>query len=489
MTIRQPPQADDLALLTDLYQLTMALGYWKVGRGEERAVFHHFFRENPFRGSYAVAAGLADVIEYLNNLKFSNTAIEYLASLTGNDGQRLFPNEFLTYLRNLEFACDVDGIPEGTVVFAQEPLIRVCGSILQCQIVESALLNFVNFQTLVATKAARICEAAAGDAVIEFGLRRAQGMNGALAASRAAYLGGCVATSNVLAGKRFSIPVRGTHAHSWVMSFDDEAESFNQYADALPNNCIFLVDTFDTVRGVRRAIATGHRLREQGHEMAGIRLDSGDLAYLSIESRRLLDEAGFPDAAIVASNDLDEQMIHDLKQQGAKINVWGVGTKLATAYDQPALGGVYKLTAIRKPSGDWQHRVKLSEQPIKVTTPGILQIRRFRRQDTLIADMIYDELTGIAEPTQIVKTKDATPECRINVTSEYDDLLVPIFRQGTKVYQSPALDESRMLVKSQLRSLHPGVRRLRNPNEYPVGLEANLFELKTRLTREVRNGI
>jgi nicotinate phosphoribosyltransferase len=479
---------DDLALLTDLYQLTMAYGYWKTGRSEEEAAFHQFFRENPFQGGYAVAAGLADVVDYLDNLRFSNESLEYLATLTGNDEQRLFPDTFLSYLRELEFACDVDAIPEGTVVFAQEPLVRVKGPILQCQIIESAILNFVNFQTLVATKAARICEAAAGDAVIEFGLRRAQGMNGSLAASRAAYIGGCSATSNVLAGRLFSIPVKGTHAHSWVMSFDDEAESFARYAEAMPNNCVFLVDTFDTLNGVRLAIETGHRLRDQGHEMVGIRLDSGDLAYLSIEARRLLDEAGFPNASIVASNDLDEQIIQDLKQQGAKINVWGVGTKLATAYDQPALGGVYKLTAIRQDDGEWRHRIKLSEQAIKVTTPGILQVRRFRQGDALVADMIYDELAGIQESTHIVDPKDATRRRSVDARYEYEDLLLPVFRRGKNVLDPPALTKSRERVKAQLLALHPSVRRLMNPHKYPVGLELALFELKSKLIRDAREG-
>jgi nicotinate phosphoribosyltransferase len=297
--------------------------------------------------------------------------LEFLATLTGDDGKPLFESAFLEYLRALRFTCDVDAIPEGTVAFPHEPLLRITGPILQCQLLETALLNLINFQSLIATKAARVCLATQGEPVLEFGLRRAQGLDGGLAASRAAYIGGCAATSNVLAGKTFDIPVRGTHAHSWVMAFDDEREAFSAYAKAMPNNCVFLVDTYDTLEGVRRAVETGKWLRERGHEMVGIRLDSGDLAWLSVEARKILDNGGFPKALIVASNDLDEHIIASLKAQGAQINVWGVGTKLITAFDQPALGGVYKLGAIRGDDGRWVYKVKLSEQAAKVSTPGI----------------------------------------------------------------------------------------------------------------------
>lgn len=325
-------------LLTDLYQLTMAYGYWKTGTHEREAVFHLFFRKPPFASGYSLVAGLADVIDWLRAFHFDEDELAYLQTLEGNDGSPLFEEGFIDYLRELKFTCEVDAVPEGTVVFPHEPLLRVQGPILQGQLVETALLNLINYQTLIATKAARICEAAQDEPVLEFGLRRAQGVDGALAASRAAYIGGCAATSNVLAGKLFGIPVKGTHAHSWVMSFDSEPEAFQAYADAMPNNCVFLVDTYDTLDGVRAAIEVGKRLRETGHEMVGVRLDSGDLAYLSIEARKLLDAAGFPDAVIVASNDLDETIIASLKQQGAKIGLWGVGTKLVTAFDQPALG-------------------------------------------------------------------------------------------------------------------------------------------------------
>src|SRR5215213_2354655 len=354
-----PLYGQSLSLLTDLYQLTMAYGYWKLGRGEQEAVFHLTFRKHPFAGGFTVACGLHAVIDYLRALRFDESDVGYLATLKGNDGRPLFDRKFLDYLRDMRFTCDIDAIPEGTAVFPHEPLVRVKGPILQAQIIETPLLNLVNFQTLIATKAARVCLAARGEPVLEFGLRRAQGIDGALSASRAAYVGGCAATSNVLAGRLFGIPVKGTHAHSWVMSFEDEREAFQEYAEALPNNCVFLADTYDTLEGVRRAAEVGKKLRARGHEMVGIRLDSGDLAYLSIEARKILDEAGFPRAAILASNDLDENLIASLKEQGAKVNVWGVGTKLVTAYDQPALGGVYKMAAIRAKDGKaWEHKVK-----------------------------------------------------------------------------------------------------------------------------------
>ncbi|MDA1229657.1 MAG: nicotinate phosphoribosyltransferase, partial [Planctomycetota bacterium] len=346
-------ESPSLSLLTDLYQLTMAYGYWQQGKAEQQAVFHLFFRSNPFKGGFVIAAGLEPALEFIRPFRFKPDDVAFLATITGNDNQPLFEPAFLEYLGQLELTLDIDAIPEGTVVFPHAPLLRVRGPILQCQLLETALLNIINFQSLIATKAARIVMAAQSDPVLEFGLRRAQGIDGALAASRAAYIGGCAATSNVLAGKRFGIPVKGTHAHSWVMSFDTELESFSAYAEAMPNNCVFLVDTYDTLEGIRNAITVGNRLRDSGHSMVGIRLDSGDLAWLSIEARKLLDAGGFQDAAIVASNDLDERLIASLKQQGATIGVWGVGTKLVTAYDQPALGGVYKLGAMMDAAGEW----------------------------------------------------------------------------------------------------------------------------------------
>ncbi len=336
-----------LALLTDLYEITMAYGYWKERLFDREGAFHLTFRQSPFKSGYAIACGLSYVIEYLRDLRFSDDDLQYLRTLKGNDEQPLFEDAFLDFLKQLRFTIDLWAVPEGTVVFPNEPILRVTGPLLQCQLLESSLLNMINFQTLVATKSARVCQAARGRPVIEFGLRRAQGIDGGIAAARAAYIGGCVGTSNVLAGKLFHIPVMGTHAHSWVMSFDSELDAFRAYADAMPNNCVFLVDTYDSLQGTRNAAAVGKELAAKGHKLVGIRLDSGDLAYLSIEARKILDEAGFPDAAIVASNELDEHVINSLKDQGAQINVWGVGTRLVTAYDQPALGGVYKLSALR----------------------------------------------------------------------------------------------------------------------------------------------
>ncbi|HKO58162.1 MAG TPA: nicotinate phosphoribosyltransferase [Thermoanaerobaculia bacterium] len=471
------------ALLTDLYELTMAYGYWRSGKVEDEAIFHLFFRKAPFGGGYAIAAGLADAIRYLQELHFSDEDLQYLGSLTGNDGARLFPDDFLRWLGALRFRCDVDAVPEGTVVFAHEPLLRVAGPIAEAQIVETALLNVVNFQTLIATKAARIAYAAAGDAVIDFGLRRAQGENGALSAARAAYIGGVGATSNVLAGARFGIPVRGTHAHSWVMAFDSERDAFATYAEVMPNNALLLVDTYDTLQGVRHAIDVGRKLRERGHELAGIRLDSGDLAYLSIEARRMLDEAGFPKAVIAASNDLDEHLIASLKEQGARIDVWGVGTRLITAWDQPALGGVYKLSALRRNGGAWEHRVKLSEQTAKVSTPGILQVRRFVQDGEAIGDMIYDELGGGPGKLMI---DPFDPTRRKSFEGDGRNLLVPVFRRGELVYEAPPLEEASAHRERDLAQFHPGIKRFANPHRYPVGLEAGLYELRTKLIMQGR---
>ncbi|MEM7474256.1 MAG: nicotinate phosphoribosyltransferase [Planctomycetota bacterium] len=486
MTNGSPLYGHSLALLTDLYQLTMSYGYWKTGGASKDAVFHLFYRKNPFRGGYAIACGLAPIVEILQAFQFCKSDIEYLGSLTGNDGKPLFEAAFLRELEEMEFSCDIDAVPEGTVVFPHEPLLRVRGPIIQCQILETFLLNVINFQTLIATQSARICSAAGDDPVLEFGLRRAQGIDGGLSASRAAYVGGCAATSNVLAGKLYDIPIKGTHAHSWVMSFDDELSAFEAYAEAMPNNCVFLVDTFDTLEGVKKAIQVGKKLRQRGYEMMGVRLDSGDLALLSIETRKLLDAAGFPDAAIVASNDLNERVIESLQHQGARINVWGVGTKLATAFEQPALGGVYKLSAIRKPGGNWEPRIKLSEQAIKTSNPGILQVRRFENDSEFTADLIFDENLGVGESTCIVDPRDPTLKRSLPVLGKATDLLVPVFRSGQLVAEIPTIHEARGRANSQLNMLPQGVRRFMNPHQYPVGLESELHELKSRLIREAR---
>ncbi len=476
-----------LALLTDLYQLTMAYGYWKSSVADKEAVFNVFFRENPFQGGYAICCGLSSIVDYLDTFQFDASDIDYLSSLPGNGQRPLFEPAFLKTLRSLRFNCDIDVIPEGTVVFPYEPLVRVQGPIVQCQLLESFLLNVINFETLIATKAARICHAAKDEPVIEFGLRRAQGVDGALAASRSAYVGGCEGTSNALAGKLFGIPVRGTHAHSWVMSFNDELESFLAYADAVPDNCIFLVDTYDTLEGVRKAVEAGKQMRARGHEMSGIRLDSGDLAYLSIEARKILDAEGFKNAVIIASNDLDEHIIASLKDQGATICVWGVGTRLVTGYDQPALGGVYKLTALRQPGGPWQYKLKLSEQAAKISTPGILQVRRFFSDEGLIADAIYDLETGLHGDCTIVHPLDFTRRKRVAKGTRFTDLQVPVYRKGQRVYTPPPLTQIRSHARKQLDQLHSGIRRFVNPHVYPVGLEQKLHDLKTRLILEARS--
>jgi nicotinate phosphoribosyltransferase len=468
----------------------MAYGYWKNGRQGDEAVFQLFFRRHPFRGGFTVACGLSAVIEFLRNFNFAGDDLEYLGSLTGTDGQPLFERAFLDHLGQFRLTCDIDAVPEGTVVFPQEPLVRVRGNLLECQLLETPLLNLVNFQTLIATKSARVCLAARGEPVLEFGLRRAQGIDGGVTASRAAYVGGCAATSNVLAGKLYGIPVKGTHAHSWVMAFEDELTSFQAYAEAMPNNCVFLVDTYDTLEGVRRACQVGRWLREQGHEMVGIRLDSGDLAYLSIEARKILDAEGFPKAAILASSDLDEHLIASLKEQGAAISVWGVGTRLATAYDQPALGGVYKLSAIRSAGGTWQHKIKLSEQAIKISTPGMLQVRRYQGADGFVADAIYDELSEFPQRGQsgctIVDPADATRSKVVPHDAPYEDLLKPVIRQGQLSADEPSLDAARRYAQEQLAGFHASIKRFINPHEYPVGLEESLHALKTRLILEAR---
>jgi nicotinate phosphoribosyltransferase len=476
-----------LALLTDFYQLTMAYAAWKGGIAEREAVFTLTFRRNPFKGGFAIAAGLEHALDYLVRHRFDESDLAYLAEQRGDDGERLFEPAFLDHLSRLTLDCDLDAAPEGTAVFPHEPVLRVRGSIIPCMLLETPLLNIFNFQTLIATKAARVCLAARGEPVLEFGLRRAQGIDGGLSASRAAYIGGCVGTSNVLAGKLYGIPVKGTHAHSWVMLFDDELEAFTAYARALPANCVLLVDTFHSLEGVRRAIEVGRWLRSQGRELTGIRLDSGDLAYLSIEARKLLDAAGFPKTAILASNELDEHIIQSLKDQGAAISVWGVGTRLVTGHDEAALGGVYKLNAVRmRPGAPWTYRLKLSEQVAKTSVPGFLQVRRYETERGLLADVVYDEETGLPGAPEMVDPLDMTRRRRIPEGTPGADLLVPVMRRGRLVYQAPALGAIRGRTQDQIGRLHAGIKRFVYPHQYPVGLERGLFDKRTRLILEAR---
>jgi nicotinate phosphoribosyltransferase len=474
-----------LSLLTDLYQLTMAYGYWKNGMAERESVFHMFFRNNPFQGGYAIAAGLEHVIGLMQGFNFPEDDLAYLATLTGNDGKPLFEAGFLDFLAGARFECTVEAIPEGTVVFPHEPLVRIRGPLYQCQLIETSLLTVMNFQTLIATKAARVCKAADGDTVLEFGLRRAQGIDGGLSASRAAYIGGCHATSNVLAGKLYGIPVRGTHAHSWVMSFDTEMEAFQAYAKAMPNNCVFLVDTYDTVEGVQKAAEVGKWLRSQGHEMVGVRLDSGDLCALAIAARKILDEAGFHDAKIVASNDLNDTTIQELKQKGAPIAVWGVGTKLATSYDQPALGGVYKIGAIRGTDGEWDFKVKLSEMLIKVSNPGLLQVRRYLVDGKPVADMLYNQEQPILEE-KLMDPVHAGEYVALPKHDAHEDLLVRVFNAGKLVYGLPSIHAIRERTVAQLQAFPETVKALQSPSKFPVGLEENLYRLKTDLIQKAK---
>lgn len=473
-------------LLTDFYQLTMAYSFWKAGMEEQEGNYNLFFRSAPFNGNYCVCCGLDGVISFIDNLRFKSSDLEYLASILGNDGKPMFESGFLEYLRELRFSCSIDAIPEGTFVFPFEPLLRIQGPLIQCQLLETPLLNIINFQSLIATKSSRVFRAAQGDPVLEFGARRAQGLDGAMTASRAAYIGGCSATSNVLAGKKYGIPVKGTIAHSWVMAFESELEAFHTYADIMPNNCVLLVDTYSTLDGVRHAIEVGKDLNRKGYELSGIRLDSGDLAYLSIEARKMLDEAGFPHVKILASNDLDERIIQSLKIQNAKIDVWGVGTKLVTAYDHPALNGVYKLSAVRGKDGVWQNKIKVSNQATKVTTPGIQQVRRFSYSGEYIADMIYDINIGPCNECRIIDPFDITRQKKIKSGATYTDLLEPVYVKGKKVYNSPPLEEIKAKVVNERKQFHSTVLRLVNPHHYPVGNEPKLNEVRTNLMIEAR---
>ena len=469
-------------LLTDLYQLTMAYGYWKLNMHEQEAAFHLLFRKNPFGGNYTLHCGLASIIDFLKEWRFHPDDLAYLSTLKNAVHEPLFPQEFLAYLSTLTFSCDLDAVPEGTIVFPNAPLLRIQGPLLQCQLLESPLLNMLNFQTLIATKAARVCHAAAGDAVIEFGMRRAQGPDGALSASRAAYIGGCVATSNTLAGKLFDIPVRGTHAHSWVTAFPTEQEAFTAYASVMPHNCVLLVDTYGTIEGVMNAIQAGKKIRAEGGDLLAIRLDSGDMADLSIKARKLLDEAGFEQTGILASNSLDEYVISDLKQNGAKISSWGVGTNLATAYDQPALDGVYKLSALRNKKGQWEYKLKLSEQAIKVSNPGRHQVRRFFRNEQYVMDVIYDLELGIADSPEVMMNDRPQQVKKLDDYDAFVDLLEPMLRKGELVQATESIHATRKNAVTETAYFY----RTHGDTHYPVTLEKNLHGLKEKLIKELR---
>ncbi len=474
-------------LLTDLYQLTMMYGYYKAGQMDKRVVFDLFYRSNPCDNGYVVCAGLEQAIVYLHSLSFDDGEIAYLRNLG------LFDEGFLRHLEDFRFTGTVYAIPEGTLVFPHEPLLRVEGPIFQAQLVESALLSFINHQSLIATKAARITHAARGavideaHAVSEFGLRRAQNADAAIFGARASYIGGCSSTSNVAAGHNFGIPVSGTQAHSWVQSFPSELDAFRAYAAAYPANTVLLVDTYDVLHsGVLHAIQVGRELREKGFELAGIRIDSGDLAYLSKEARKRLDRAGFPGTKIIVSDDLDEETIRDLILQGAPIDAWGVGTALITAKDCPALGGVYKLSAEYR-DGYYEPRIKVSENPSKVTNPGKKKVIRLYVDGMASADLIMleDEPLPSGEGLTLF---DPIHTYKQKVVTDYTvrELLVPIFIDGQLVYELPSVEAIRDLVQAELQTIAQETLRPKNPHVYHVDLSLQLWELKRDLVHKMR---
>jgi len=475
---------ESLALFTDLYELTMAYGYWKMGMHDQEAIFYLSFRKWPFKGGFAIAAGLKPLIDYILDFDFTESDISYLSSLKDNANQPLFETAFLKYLSEMELKCDIDAVEEGTLVFPYEPIIRVRGPILQAQILESVILNIINFQTLIATKSARVSLAASGDQVVEFGMRRAQGIDGAISASRASFIGGCESTSHVLAGKLFDIPVRGTMAHSWVMAFDDELKAFMSFAEVMPHNCIFLIDTYDSLEGTRNAIKAVRGMAKKDFSLLGVRLDSGDLTHLSVEVRKILDQEGYTDAKIMASNELDEYLIGDMKNQGSKVTIWGVGTNLVTSKDQSALDGVYKLSGIQEKGGKWVDRIKISEQTAKVTLPGHLQVRRFYKDGKYVADAIYDEREEL-DP-HLTKVLDENDKREISGNIESKDLLIPIFQKGELVYKFPHLKEIQKRAKEELTMLDTRMKRFINPEPYFVGLDKNLYAKRKSLIESMR---
>ena len=472
----------NLTMLTDLYQLTMMYGYYKSGMRDNAATFDMFYRSKGESTSYAVMAGLEQLIDYFRNLRFNEEDLDYLRSLG------IFDEDFMEELRRFEFHGDVYAVPEGTIVFPNEPLIRVTAPIFEAQLVETALLNIINHQTLIATKASRVAQAAQGDTVMEFGLRRAQGPDAGIYGARAALIGGCKSTSNVLTGEMYSIPIAGTHAHSWVMSFPDELTAFRRYAELFPTSCLLLVDTYDTLRsGVPNAITVFRELREKGHEPVGIRLDSGDLAYLSREARKMLDDAGFPDTIICASGDLDENLIRDLKLQGACINTWGVGTKLITSEDCPSLGGVYKMSA-EFIDGREIPKIKISENPVKITNPGVKKLWRIYDADGMaVADLIAlaREEYDTSKPLTIY---DPINTWKSMTLTDYTmkELHVQVFEKGKCVYESPSLSEIQKHCAEDMDTFWDQYKRLLNPHRYKVDLSDSLWMLKNSMLQNYR---
>jgi nicotinate phosphoribosyltransferase len=475
-------QMNNLTMSTDLYQINMMYAYHKKGMDTQRVVFDVFFRKPPCGSGYAIFAGLEQVLDYIENIHFTEEDIAYLRSV--------YPYEeaFLDKLRQFRFTGTIFAMKEGAIVFPGEPLIRVEAPIMEAQLIETAMLTIMNHQTLIATKAARIVEAAKGDTVLEFGLRRAQGTEAGYYGARAAYIGGVHATSNIMAGRDFGIPVKGTHAHSFVQLFEHELEAFTAYSEAFPDETVLLVDTYDTLGvGIPHAIQIGLAMREQGKKLLGIRLDSGDLAYLSKEARRMLDEAGLTDVAIIASSDLDERLIQDLKNQGAKISIWGVGTNLITSYDCPALGGVYKLAAVEK-DGEWVPRLKISENPTKITNPGYKQVVRFYDATTgkPLGDLIALEGEHIPEE-KITMFHPLFPHKRKTIRNyRMERLLHPMIESGVRTYNCPPLHKIRAYAQEQLTRFSPEIKRLINPHEYHVDLSQRLWDLKQSLIHQDR---
>ena len=473
----------NLTLMTDLYELTMMQGYFKNKDRNETVIFDAFYRTNPCGGGYAIAAGLEQVIQYIKELRFDKEDIDYLASLG------IFQEDFLEYLANFKFSGDIFAIPEGSVMFPREPIIKVIAPIMEAQLVETAILNIINHQSLIATKAARVCFAAKDGGVMEVGLRRAQGPDAGLYGARAAVIGGCIGTSNVLAGQLFDVPVKGTHAHSWIMSFPDEYTAFKTYADMYPSACILLVDTYDTLKsGVPNAIRVFTEMREAGIPLTfyGIRLDSGDLAYLSKKARKMLDDAGFTDAVISASNDLDEFLIDSLKAQGAAITSWGVGTNLITSKDNPSFGGVYKLAAIQGPNGEFIPKIKLSENSEKVTNPGNKMIYRIYDKETgkIKADLIclVDETYNEEEDLLLFDPQEPWKKVRLTAGSyTLRPLMEQIFENGQCVYTSPKVMDIRAYCQEELNTLWEETKRLVNPHKVYVDLSPKLYDIKISL--------
>ncbi len=477
----------NLTLLTDLYELTMMQGYFHNENVNNTVVFDMFYRNNPCGGGYAVMCGVEQLIEYIEGLSFGEKEINYLRTLG------IFDEEFLKYLSEFRFTGDIYAIPEGTVVFPREPLVKVVAPVMQAQLVETAILNIINHQSLIATKAARVCYSARGDGVMEFGLRRAQGPDAGTFGARAAVIGGCIGTSNVLCGQLFGVPVKGTNAHSWIMSFDDELSAFRAYAEIYPDACLLVADTYDTLRsGVPNAIRVFNELKEKGihPKNYGIRLDSGDLAYLSKKARKMLDEAGFTDAVISASNDLDEYLIDSLKEQGAAITSWGVGTSLITARDNPAFGGVYKLAAVQNSDGVFEPKIKLSENSEKVTNPGNKKIVRIydREQRKIKADLICLEEENFSADEDMVIFDPYEPWKKTRLLAgsyELRELLVQIFKGGKRCYESPATMDIRDYCAEELDTLWEETRRLVNPHEMYVDLSKKLYDTKRALLEEM----